>query len=208
MSLETWGAFAIAAMILLVIPGPTIISVISHAAVNGRRAVIPLVIGVAVGDFTAMTLSILGLGAVLAASPMLFSVLKWLGIAYLLYLGIKIWRSNPEIAKTSTTAAGASKRSLGTSTFTVTALNPKSIGFFVAFLPQFVDPQGQAVPQFLLLGATFLVLGSINATLYAFFAGNLRETIQNSRARRWLNRCGGSALMGAGVFAAVMQRSS
>ncbi|MCJ7496233.1 MAG: LysE family translocator, partial [Deltaproteobacteria bacterium] len=67
------------------------------------------------------------------------------------------------------------------------------------------DPQGQAVPQFLLLGATFLVLGSINATLYAFFAGNLRETIQNSRARRWLNRCGGSALMGAGVFAAVMQ---
>ena len=208
MSLEMWIAFVIAATIVLVIPGPTILLVISQAISHGRSAVIPLVSGVMLGDFTALTLSLLGLGVILAASAALFSVLKLIGAVYLIYLGIKLWRSSAEKREISFAATEASKSSLFKSTFVVTSLNPKSIAFFVVFLPQFIDQQSQTVPQLLILGATFLLLATINATLYAFFAGHLRDTMKSSRVRRWFNRCGGSVLIGAGVFTAAIQRSS
>jgi threonine/homoserine/homoserine lactone efflux protein len=208
MTVETWIAFVAAAMIVLIIPGPTIILVVSQAIAHGRKAVIPLVAGVALGDFTAMTLSLLGLGAILAASATLFSVLKWFGAAYLVYLGIKLWRSKATIADLYTTSARASHRSLLKSTFVVTALNPKSIGFFVAFLPQFVNPTSPTHPQLVLLGATFLTLGTLNATLYGIFAGHLRDTLRSPRVHRWFNRCGGSALIGAGIFTATAHQTS
>ena len=208
MSIEIWIAFVIAAMVLLIIPGPTIILVISQGIVHGRRAVLPLAVGVTLGDFTAMTLSILGLGAILASSAALFSGLKWIGAVYLIYLGIRLWRSNPEKYEIRCPAPRTSKPSLFKSAFIVTALNPKSIAFFIAFLPQFIDAQNETFPQFLVLGATFLFLAALNATLYALFAGQLRDTVQNAKVRRWFNRCGGSALIGAGVVTATLQRSS
>ncbi len=144
MSLEMWIAFVIASMIVLVIPGPTILLVISQAISHGLRAVVPLVIGVILGDFTAMTLSLLGLGAVLSASAALFSVLKLIGAVYLIYLGIKLWRLIPDKPEISFAATQASNSSLFKSTFIVTALNPKGIAFFVVFLPQFINPHNQA----------------------------------------------------------------
>ena len=208
MSLEMWAAYVIAATIVLVIPGPTILLVISQAISHGRRSVIPLAAGVTLGDFTAMTLSLLGLGAILAASAALFSILKMIGAVYLIYLGIKLWRSDPEKHEMNFAAAKASNPSLFKSAFIVTALNPKGIVFFVAFLPQFVNPQSQTAPQLLILGGTFLLLASINAALYAVFAGHLRDTMQNAKVRRWFNRCGGSVLIGAGIFTAAIRRSS
>lgn len=208
MSIEIWVAFFLASLVVLIIPGPTIILVISQAVAHGRSAVIPLVVGVTLGDFTAMTLSLLGLGAILSSSAALFSVLKWIGAVYLIYLGIKLWRSNPEKHKFRLPATRASKQSLFKSAFIVTALNPKSIAFFVAFLPQFISTQGESLLQFLILGATFLFLAALNTTLYALFAGQFRDTIQNSRVHRWFNRCGGSALIGAGFITATLQRSS
>jgi threonine/homoserine/homoserine lactone efflux protein len=208
MSLEIWLAFVIAATIVLVIPGPTILLVISQSIAHGRRAVIPLVSGVTLGDFTAMTCSLLGLGAIVAASAALFSVLKLIGAGYLIYLGIKLWRSHPEIHEISFALTRSSNSSLFKSAYIVTALNPKSIAFFVAFLPQFISPHRETIHQLLILGATFLFLASINAALYAVFAGHLRDTMKNPRIRRWFNRCGGSVLIGAGVLTAAMQRSS
>jgi len=207
-SIEIWVAFVLAAMVILIIPGPTIILVISKAIAHGRKAVLPLVVGVTLGDFTAMSLSFLGLGAILASSAALFSVLKWIGAVYLIYLGIKLWRSNPEKHDIRLSATRTSKQSLFKSAFIVTALNPKSIAFFVAFLPQFINAQSETFPQFLVLGATFLFFAALNATLYALFAGQLRDTMQNVKVRRWFNRCGGSALIGAGVLTATLQRSS
>ena len=207
-NLEIWVAFILAATIVLIIPGPTILLVISQAISHGRKAAIPLVAGVTLGDFTAMTLSLLGLGAILAASSEFFSVLKWIGAVYLIYLGIKLWRSNPEKHEISFSATRTSNRSLFKSAFFVTALNPKSIAFFVAFLPQFISSRSETFPQFLLLGATFLFLAALNAALYAVFAGQLRDKLQNSKVRRWLNRGGGSALICAGLFTATLKRSS
>lgn len=208
MSIEIWIAFVLAATVILIIPGPTIILVISQAIAHGRRTVIPLVAGVTLGDFTAMTLSLLGLGAVLASSAALFAVLKWIGAVYLVYIGVKLWRSNPDNNGMKLATQDSSGHSLFKSAFIVTALNPKSIAFFVAFLPQFVTPQNDALPQFFILGATFLFLAALNAALYAFFAGHLRDKLQNAKIRRWFNRCGGGALIGAGVVTATLQRSS
>lgn len=208
MNFETWIAFVIAATIILVIPGPTIICVVSQAVAHGRRSVIPLVLGVTLGDFTAMTCSLLGLGAILATSAALFSALKWFGAGYLIYLGLKLWRSSVDMSELDLTSTPAPDRSFFKRTFIVTALNPKSIMFFVAFLPQFVHPNQPKIPQFFLLGATFLALGTTNAALYAIFAGHLREILRSATVRRWFNRCGGSALIGAGILTATVRHSS
>ena len=93
MSFESWAAFAAAAAVLVAVPGPTILLVVSYALGQGWRAALPMAVGVALGDFTAMTLSMLGIGALLLASATVFTVLKWIGAAYLIYLGIKLFRA-------------------------------------------------------------------------------------------------------------------
>src|SRR5262249_56908541 len=102
MSIETWLAFAAASAVLLVIPGPTILLVISYALGRGLRTALPVALGVALGDFTAMTLSLLGLGALLAASALLFTVFKWIGAAYLVWLGIALWRAGGRLQRLGT----------------------------------------------------------------------------------------------------------
>jgi threonine/homoserine/homoserine lactone efflux protein len=207
-TIETYGAFFLAAAIVLIIPGPTIILVISQSASQGRRAVWPLVAGVTLGDFTAMSLSLLGLGAIVSASATLFSILKWIGAVYLAYLGIKLWRSDPQPTALRSTLCIASSHRLFTHAYVVTSLNPKSIVFFVAFLPQFINHTAPIAFQLFLLGLTFLILAAVNAALYGFFAGQLRETLQNPAVLRWFNRCGGSALIGAGIFTAAFRQTS
>ena len=207
MGLEIWIAYVVAAGIILVIPGPTIILVISQAITHGRRSVVPLAVGVACGDATAMTFSMLGLGTIMAASATLFALTKWAGACYLIYLGIRTWRTRLPSGGWHHPRLDGSRAALFKSAYIVTALNPKSIAFFVAFLPQFVDSQGGYFSQLLILGATFIVLAFVNAAIYAMFAGVLRETLNQPQARRWFNRCGGGALIGAGVVTAAMQRA-
>ncbi len=206
MDVQNWLAFTLAAIVILVIPGPTVLLVISQAVAYGRRSVVPLAAGVVCGDFTAMTLSLLGLGAVLSASALLFSVLKWIGAVYLCYLGIRLWRTDP--GEHAVPIVAATGRRFFRDAYVVTALNPKSIAFFVAFLPQFVNRHQPSFPQLAVLGATFLFLAGVNAALYALFAGRLRDSMLNTRVRRWFNRCGGSALIAAGAFTAALRRSS
>ena len=206
--MELWIPFVLAATLICIIPGPTILLVISQAVTHGRRSVVPLVAGVVIGDFTAMTLSLLGLGALMSASAALFNIFKWIGALYLIYLGIKLWKLNPKNNSFQYNEKNTSARSLLKSSFIVTALNPKSIAFFVAFLPQFIDPLKPALSQFTLLGGTFLLLATLNAALYAIFAGQVGEYMRKRNVRKWFNRCGGSALIGAGIFTAAMQRST
>ncbi len=208
MSMELYIAFVLAATLILIIPGPTILLVISQAVAHGRKSVVPLATGVLFGDFTAMALSLLGLGAVMSTSAALFTIFKWIGALYLIYLGIKLWRSDAKNGSARYASKNKSARALLRSSFIVTALNPKSIAFFIAFLPQFVDPLKPAFSQLTLLGATFLLLATINAALYAIFAGQLGEQMKKEKVRRWFNRAGGGALMGAGIFTAAMQRSA
>lgn len=208
MSIDIWITYLMATTLVLIVPGPTIILVISQAVRHGRRSVIPLAAGVVCGDFTAMSLSLLGLGAIMVTSATLFTLFKWAGAIYLLYLGISLWREKPTAARLKHSHFATSPVVLFRSSFIVTALNPKGIAFFVAFLPQFVRTYEPVTPQLLLLGGTFLFLALLNAALYGFFASRLRELIRRNKVQKWLNRCSGSALIGAGLLTAGMQRST
>ncbi len=205
MDLSHWLAFAAASAVMLAIPGPTILLVVSYALGHGRRATGATVAGVALGDFTAMTASMLGLGALLAASATLFTLLKWVGAAYLVYLGVKLWRAPVADlgAAAESAAAEAHGRRIFLHAFAVTALNPKSIVFFVAFLPQFLDPAAPLLLQMVVFEATFLVLATANALAYALMASAARSTIRRPSVQRTVNRIGGSLLMGAGAAAAL-----
>jgi len=198
MTLELWAAFVAASSILLVIPGPTVLLVVSYALGQGWRTALPMAVGVALGDFTAMTLSMLGLGALLAASATLFAVLKWVGAAYLVWLGIKLWRAGGTLEAPPRTDAVSAVKMLGHA-WLVTALNPKSITFFVAFLPAFLDPHADFLTQMLVFETTFLVLAFANAFGYALVASKARGLVGNPRALRIVNRTGGGLLIGAGV---------
>lgn len=209
MPIENWLAFVAASAVMLAIPGPTILLVISYALGHGRKASSATVAGVALGDFTAMTASMLGLGALLATSAALFTVLKWVGAAYLTYLGIKLWRT-PVSGEGAQEAATGKERPLKIflHTYIVTALNPKSIIFFVAFLPQFLTPSLPFWPQVMIFEVTFLVLATCNAALYGLLASAARNSIRKPKVQRIVNRTGGSLLIGAGLLTMGWKRAA
>lgn len=210
MPLEPWLAFVAASIILLIIPGPTILTVISYSVAHGRRANVALVAAVALGDSTALALSLVGVGALLAASAFWFGVVKWVGGLYLLYLGVKLLRAGfatGNVAAPAAPAALASRWRLFANTYLVTALNPKGIIFFVAFLPQFISAQADVTRQLWILAVTFVALAMVNATLYAVFAAGARKLLASPRAQRRFNLAGGSLLSVAGVWALMARRS-
>jgi threonine/homoserine/homoserine lactone efflux protein len=198
MTIETWLAFAAASAILLVIPGPTILLVVSYALGQGWRTALPMAIGVALGDFTAMSLSLLGLGALLATSATVFTIFKWAGAAYLIWLGVKLWRAGGTLDAKPRTDAVSSLKMLSHA-WLVTALNPKGLTFFMAFLPQFIDPKSALAPQLGIFATTFLVLAFANSLIYALVASRARNVVRNPRAIGIINKIGGSLLIGAGV---------
>lgn len=207
MSLELWIAFVVASSALLAIPGPTVMLVVSYALGRGRRTGFASVPGVVLGDFTAMTASLLGAGALLAASAELFTVLKLAGAAYLIWLGVRLWRSDPRLDTIDAAAVPKGRRAIFLHSYVVTALNPKSIVFFVAFVPQFVDPAAPALAQFAVLEATFLALAGVNAALWAVAAGALRARFRRPSTLKLVNRIGGGFLIGAGLLTAAVRRA-
>lgn len=208
MSFEIWIAFIVASSVLLTVPGPTVMLVVSYALGRGRSSGWATVPGVTLGDFTALTVSLLGAGALLAVSATLFSAMKYAGAAYLIWLGVKLWRANAKLEDLEGAADGHSRKSMFWNSFVVTALNPKGIVFFVAFVPQFVDPAHATLPQFVILEATFLTLAAVNVIMWAMLAGKLRERFKRPGTLKLANRIGGSFLIGAGLLTAVVQRES
>lgn len=206
MTAETWLLFAAASALVLAIPGPTVLLVVSHALAGGASSGWRTVPGVALGDAVAITVSILGLGALLATSAALFTLLKWVGALYLIVLGIRLWRAPAADAREALVARDRAQRNATWQAFAVTVLNPKSIAFFVAFLPQFVAADAPAWPQLVVLALTFVILATLNATLYALVAGTFRARLQRLTTRRAGNRIGGAVLIGAGIVSAATQR--
>ncbi|SMX42161.1 LysE family translocator [Maliponia aquimaris] len=206
MDLSLWLAFVAASTALLLIPGPTVLLVLSYALGKGRPVALASAAGVASGDFLAMSLSLAGLGALVAASATLFTALKWVGAGYLVWLGIRLIRSAPRDGLTLPSAA-VSARGVYLHTLTVTALNPKSIAFFIAFVPQFVTPGAPLLPQFAILVASFVALAALNALAYALAADRLRRTISRPAVLAGLTRAGGATLIGMGLLTATLRRA-
>ncbi len=208
MSWELWIAFVIASSALLAVPGPTVMLVVSYALGRGRSTGWATVPGVTLGDFTAMTASLLGAGAILATSATLFTVLKYLGACYLIWLGIKLWRADGKLDDLHKTTNGRTRAAMFWHSFIVTALNPKGIVFFVAFVPQFIDVTHLVLVQFVVLESTFLVLAAANVAVWAVLAGNLRARFKRPETLKLTNRIGGSFLIGAGLLTATVRRNA
>ena len=207
MTFETWLAFAIASFVIVTIPGPTVLMIVSYALGHGRRAAYAIVAAVALGDFTAMTASMLGLGALLAASATVFSIVKWAGAAYLVYLGIRLWRA--PVAEGGEIAAPPewSRWRIFANAYVAATLNPKGIVFYVAFFPQFLDPAQSLAGQMAILVPTFVAFGTLNALLYALLASAAKRFVRNAAVQRWVNRTGGSLLIAAGALTAIWRRA-
>lgn len=208
MAFEIWLAFTAASLALLLIPGPTVLLVLSYALSQGRSVAMATVAGVALGDLIAMSASLLGLGAIVATSATAFMILKWVGAAYLLYLGIKLFLSakdaeSSELIRPHTQSA----RAVFWHATTVTALNPKSIGFFIAFVPQFIDPARALAPQFSIMIATFVGFAALNAFLFAIAADRLRSVISRPSVIAWLTRAGGLTLIAMAALTATLRRA-
>lgn len=204
-----WMTFVAATVVLLIIPGPTIVLVLTYALTQGRRVAVASAAGVALGDFIAMTTSLVGLGALVLASATLFTALKWVGAAYLVWMGVGMIRS----ARGATPiriddAPHLSPVAVFRNACVVTALNPKSIVFFIAFVPQFIRPEAALAPQFAILIATFVGLAAVNVMIYALLADRLRSTIRRRAVLGWMTRVGGAVLIGMGVLTATLRRAA
>lgn len=209
MALETWLAFAAASTALLLIPGPTVLLVLSYAISQGRRVAISTAAGVATGDLVAMSASLAGLGALVLASATAFTWLKWIGAAYLVWLGIGLLRraGRASASLPGTDGGLVSARATFAHAAIVTALNPKSIAFFIAFVPQFIDASAPLLPQFATMIATFVALAAANALAYALLADRLRARLARPAVIAWLTRAGGATLIAMGAATAMLRRA-
>lgn len=209
MDLSLWMTFVGATVLLLIIPGPTIVLVLTYALTQGRRVAVASAGGVALGDFIAMTTSLIGLGALVLASATLFTALKWVGAVYLVWMGIGMIRSAGttkaiQIEDAPQLSAGAVFRNAAV----VTALNPKGIVFFIAFVPQFIRTDAALAPQFAILIATFVGLATLNVLIYALLADRLRATIRRPSVLAWMTRVGGGVLIAMGVLTATLRKAA
>lgn len=205
MSLEMWLSFFAACMLLCFTPGPTVFLVMGQALSFGKKSVIPLATGVITGDIIAMTFSFLGLGALLAVSAELFSILKWVGAIYLVYLGLKALFAKP--TEPGASAIKMNGKSVYWHALIVTALNPKGIVFFLAFFPLFIDASRDAIPQMATMAGTFLFVSLLSVTSYSIFSGVLRSKVTSVKFQSLFNRISGSLLVGAGAITASVKNN-
>ena len=198
----TWLTFAVAYSVMAAAPGPVIVLVMSYAISQGRRSAFAVVAGTTLGDATCLVAAVLGLGALLAASATAFTLLKLAGAAYLVFLGLKIWRSPPLPNAPADAAPSKPRWQTFAHAYLVTVLNPKSVLFFMVFVPQFLDAAAPLWPQLVAMLAGVLACGVLVDGSYMVFAASLRRFIATRRTQRAVNRVAGGVLIGEGVLAA------
>ena len=203
MDFELWLALVATSAALLAVPGPVVMMLFGYTAKYGRSVAGAAIAGVVAGDFVAMTISLLGAGAILSASANLFLVLKLMGASYLIWLGLQMWRSEVKMLETTPNLAAKQKLTIVRHTFLVTALNPKDIVFFVAFLPQFLTPTHSTWPQIAVIEITFLSLVVMSTSIWILFADTLVWRFKETKQLRFMNRVGGSCLVAAGTLTAL-----
>jgi threonine/homoserine/homoserine lactone efflux protein len=205
-SLASLLLFAAASIALLVVPGPSVLYIVTRSVSQGRRAGLISVLGVHVGSAVHVTAAALGLSALLASSATAFMIVKYLGAAYLLWLGVQKLRHR-ETGPVEEAPPVRNSR-LFSQGIVVNVLNPKTAIFFLAFLPQFVNPsRGPLALQIVVLGACFILLGIMSDGGYALLAGTIAGRIRRTkRARRRLDRASGVVYLGLGATAALATR--
>ena len=199
--------FAVASLALLVIPGPAVIYILNRSVVDGRRVGLAAVCGLEIGNFMHVIAATVGLSAVLATSATAFSLVKWLGAGYLIYVGIHTLTRKPTGLADS--IAPTSLRRSFVQGVVVNTLNPKVALFFLSFLPQFIDTsRGSPARQSLIFGSIFVLLGFLSDGAYALVASGLRDTLIRGRALPFIQRyVSGIVFIALGVAAGSTSRN-
>jgi threonine/homoserine/homoserine lactone efflux protein len=201
--IETLSVFAVVAFIGIATPGPTVLLALTNGSRFGVRASLPGMVAAVLSDFVLIAAVALGLGALLAASEFWFSVVKWVGVAYLAYLGIRLLRSTGalQLPQDAANSKPSTSRAVFRRSFLVAVTNPKGYLFFSAFLPQFISMGEPQIPQYVLLAAVF---GAIDfAVMFAYAAAGAKAIrVLKAKGVLWLDRaCGGALLALAGSLA-------
>jgi threonine/homoserine/homoserine lactone efflux protein len=207
--LTLWGLFVLASLLLLLTPGPAVLFIVARSVQQGRIAGLVSVIGIHLGTIVHITAAALGISALLVSSAFAFAVVKYLGAAYLIWMGLRTLLSKD--INVSAEALKVEAKSLHRAFrdgFVVNLFNPKTAIFFLSFLPQFVDPAKGAVHlQILILGLTFMGLGMLTDGMYALLAGAAGDVLRRSRPlQRLLRWFSGASFIGLGVTAAMVSR--
>ena len=203
-SLSTYAVFLATAIILLLIPGPAVLYVVTRSIEMGRAGGLASVAGITTGTAAYAGLAAAGLSSLLLASTVVFDAVRYVGAAYLLLLGMRRLLGRG-LEEPDAGAAPRTRRRAYTQGVVVNLTNPKTIVFIFAFLPQFVDPHARhAWLQVLVLGLSFTLLGFLSDSMWALVAGTVADRLRGSgrlaRVQRWI---GGSVLVGLGILAAV-----
>lgn len=207
-SASTLLAFAAAAVILLLIPGPAVLYIVNRSVSDGRRAGLAAVAGLSLGNLVHAIAAAAGLSAVLATSATAFNTVKWLGAGYLVFVGVRTLMKPP--APIDADQPGVSAQRAFSQGIVVNVLNPKVALFFLSFLPQFIHPdEGRPGLQALILGLEFVMIGACTDGTYSLLASSLREVLLRGRAlpfvRRWV---AGTVFIGLGLVAATASATS
>ncbi len=206
-SLTLWSLFVVASLVLLLTPGPAVLYIVARSVQQGRAAGLVSVLGIHLGTIVHIVAASVGLSALLVSSALAFEIVKYLGAAYLIWMGVRtLMARDPDPASPGVAAAPLAR--VFRDGFVVNLFNPKTAIFFLSFLPQFVDPARGAVhAQILVLGLTFMALGMLSDGMFALAAGAAGDFLRTSRRflrlQRWFAGC---AFIGLGVTAALATR--
>ena len=211
MTFETWALFAVTEAALCFTPGPAVLLVISQGLTRGTLPSVYANLGILGGNAVYFALSATGLGAVLLASYELFSAIRWVGAAYLVWLGLTAFFGRSSVltvdaATTHRRASGSPARTF-VNGFVLQVANPKALVFFVALLPQFIDPHGSVLVQVAILGVTSVVIEFFVLLAYGVLAGRLTLVAARPRFQTLADRIAGTMLVAAGVSVARLERA-
>jgi len=203
MNYHLFSAFLLITFILVIVPGPIVTLVITTGATRGIRAALMTVLGSTLGNAVLITCIALGLNWILRTSAEVFEILRWTGAAYLVWLGIQAWRHAGEQGE----VAPPGHHIYVSSGFLVAMTNPKTIAFFTAFLPQFVDPQLPVGQQLAVMCAVSVAMAAVTDAGWAIAAGASRALFLEQAPAQWLGRLSGIVLIGGGVWLSLTRRS-
>jgi threonine/homoserine/homoserine lactone efflux protein len=197
------SAFLAASFVLAVTPGPGVFYIVTRSMLQGRRYGLASVLGVALGNLGNAIGASIGLAALFAVSSVAFTVVKYAGALYLIYLGIQALRAPPPATAVEQPAPAPLTR-IFRDGFVVALLNPKTAIFFAAFLPQFMSAEAEPIVQSIALGSLFVAIAALTDTAYALAAGAAASMVSRARGMRWLGRFFvGGAFIGLGVLTAL-----
>ncbi|MEM7024711.1 MAG: LysE family translocator [Pseudomonadota bacterium] len=201
---QLYLAFVAATTVMILLPGPSVMLTVAHSLSFGAHRALLTVSGAVLAIGVQLMVTLLGMTWLMLVLAEWFEVLRWAGVAYLVYLGVQQWRA--PVTDGTDAAEVASRKALFTQGFLVTIANPKSLIFLAAFFPQFIDPAAAWVPQMVLLSVTFLTIGFVFTSLWGFAADRTRIWFHGRRVRI-RNRIAGSLMIGAGLGLAMVRRA-